>query len=448
MIATISILAAALLGMVGLLAFAPMAEFRRRGLKAVLVTASITAGLAMGVCFAAFVGLMLSGNHGLSRLSMHALMAAIAMPMVVGLATLAFGAMSVTWRNAFERPNDQFAATIYVLIGLGIVITCASGSLKTDWPGYLIAAMVVPLMPTMINRRICRSRQPGFGSEVMETDHRDRSRQKTATRWAEPVIAPRAPKAPIRPAAAAKPAITAKPHPASANQSATQTKSPAARVRAAANAPVRRTEKSTTTLKKIRGPAITRTAIGLPSKTTIIRVIKKLRHRAAAMIAPTETASPAAARPGVKQGENPRSNGNQSRPQIRNQSIAAVPAPTLPPLAAAPPAARKIEAAKPASPTIPVQSNQHVRTSTPPEQARPSLFQHAITSAPARTKTAAVSKTNDHRKSTDYPLVAAFEPGSDRWATFIDGTLTTETGIVRKVAVRSTQTLEDVSGAA
>lgn len=447
MIATISILAAMLLGMVGLLAFAPMAEFRRRGLKSVLTTAAIIGALGMGICFAAFIALMMSGNPGLSKLSMHALMAAIAMPLVVGMAAIAFGVMAMTWQNVFERSNDQFAATIYVLIGLTIVVASASGSLKADWPGYLIAALAVPLMPAMVNRRLRRSRPAGFGAEAAEAFLVDRAEQ-TATRWAEPVIAPRAPKAPRRPAAATK--VAAKPQSTSNGKPAPQKQSPATPARAAADAPVKRAAKPTTNPAR-KAPAISRVTTALPSKNDVVQAIEKLRRRAAAAIAPATAASPAAsAQPAAQQTQPVRPAISPSRPPARSTSIAAAPQPAAPPSTAAQ-AARRIAAPAPSSAAKPATGDQQRRARpAAPDLAKPSLLPPGVApvTAPPRKQAAAVTQTNDRRKPTAYPLTAPFEPDSDRWATFIDGTLTTETGIVRKVAARSTQALEDISGAA
>jgi hypothetical protein len=455
MITTISILAVALLATVVLLAFAPMADFRRRGLKAVLIAAAVVGALGMGVCFAAFIGLMFSSNPALSKLSMHALMAAIAMPLVLGMAALAFGAMAATWPNVFERTNDRFAANIYVLIGVSIVVACVSGSLRADWPGYLVAMITVPLLPAMANRRLRQSRAAGFGAKAVETFRTDRPEQ-AETRFAEPVIAARAP------ATNRRPSPDARPTPATARQSASSArpiverpKTTSAPTGRAPSAPAAAKASRRSVMPPSKAPAATPAKLAMPSAMHAGRMIGELRRRVASAIAPAEAPSPGpvAVR---RELSKSRTSPPQDRPAAagRLASNAAAARQTSP---ANEPSVRRTAAGSVnshGSPRTAIKSPETgTRPSKPvakPPMPKPSLLPPGVTPAAprARVQAPALTKTDDRRKPTVYPLTAPFEPGSDRWATFIDGVLTTETGIVRKVAARSTQALEDVSGAA
>lgn len=74
--------------------------------------------------------------------------------------------------------------------------------------------------------------------------------------------------------------------------------------------------------------------------------------------------------------------------------------------------------------------------------------------ASRRAEAAEIVRTDDRRRPLpSYPLTAPFEPGTDRWGTFVEGVLTDEDGVQRRIAARSTQAFgdeafKDLSGAA
>jgi hypothetical protein len=384
------------------------------------------------------VALTLAGNPALSKLSMHALMATIAMPLVMGLAAIAFGAMAAAWPNVFERGNDRFAASIYVLIGVAIAVACASTSLRIDWPGYLIAGIAIPILPTLAARRLRRVRPTGFGAEAIETYREDRPKQ-VETRFAEPVIAPRARKPVGKPALAPKPAV-----------------------RSRQSAPPPRTERpkdaSRQPSKVLPLPPNNKTRRGqaaAPARARLApgagRLIEYLRRRIAAV---ARTQATPLAKPSA-------GNNASAKPAPARSAQSGRPTSTLPAKLevsrATQPSATKTE---PSATRAQALATAPARASAKPASARPALTKPALAkplllppgvtpaTQRARPQQRTVIETNDRRKPPTYPLTAPFEPGSERWATFVDGVLITETGIQHKIAARSTQAFDDLSGAA
>ncbi len=466
---TISILAAALAVLSGLALFAPLSELRRRGLRATLVSAAIAGGCATGLFCAAFAALTLSGKPAFAPLSMHALMAALAVPLVVGLATVAFAAMSALSPAVFDRVNDRYAANIYVLLGVAIVVFCASSSLKADWPGYVAAAFVVPFVPSLTARRLKRLRPSGFAAVAEDLPEIESYRQgragQTESRWAEPVIAARA----------ASGMRLARSEPAAARPAAARSRPPA-REPDPREQP-RRAPQSAAPRKAVAVPSPIAAARMAARKVDLAPVAKEagrlvgdLRRKAAAAMAPRAEAVAAPAHAAARNVERERPAQRRARPAVHDAAPSRpaprMPAQRAPEAPASPrPAPRQAVAARQASPAAepPVQSRQHLparaaaRPTLLPPEAEPVRRPQARTLIEPIRPAAIATVSPPPRDPPDYPLTAPFEPGSDRWATLVDGILTTEDGVSRLISARATQAIspreieavvEDVSGAA
>lgn len=146
MVAILSFLVLCNLALVAATAWAPVSADRRAALRSVLAWSAIWAGgLAVSYVFA-FLALTVAGSEQAIRLSLIFLMGAIAVPVTAGTAALAYGAAALAKPSMFSTAGDRASLALYVSLAATAVILMATGGVVSaaDWPGYLIAMLVVP----------------------------------------------------------------------------------------------------------------------------------------------------------------------------------------------------------------------------------------------------------------------------------------------------------------